>query len=88
MERYVEDLQKFVKNSMTDFVSLHFMEGREHISGCDLKHHISEELEKVTMVVEDVSIIKDNYSGNDRISVNIRMGDSISRCEIAIAQGI
>jgi len=83
LENYVEDLEQFVKERLTYFVSEYVEDIHRSDKNRDdkvshqhnLKDFIDRELQKVTIEADSAYITEDPITGGMIFKVNLRMGD-------------
>lgn len=77
LEKYLSDLDEFVKYKLTEFLSEYYIhaEDPEKFPSASLKEFMEKELEKVTFKVENAYIIGSDESMDHTLKVNLTMGD-------------
>lgn len=88
LENYVKDLERFVKDRLTYFVSEHYIEDPENVPGSALREFMEGELEKVTLTVDSAYITEHPEFGQHCLKVNLRMGEDVYSTHVNIDSSV
>jgi len=85
LERYVEDLDGFVKASLADFMTKCYLPDPDNCPGHILERFMAEALEQVTLRVKEAHISKGRYGV---LRVKMEMGGDTFETQLSIGEEI